>query len=256
MREKERKNSPSDYILKMPLCIPVLAFLIVIGTECSAWGADFFHDGFGAFSGWTYTSSSIGSFDASGYLFLSTGGGLDGTTTARKPLAVNLNPTDDFSFTALLKSGPDSPSTCGWFQAILRDANDNLVASLGWHDVQESSGYGGVDFYAQNSAAIYRTNTSGFGTEYAIFPASGIYGELTLKRTGSEWSAWVNGVQKGSTLALDPTLTATKIEIGMGHWADWGERALNVDDIAVTPEPATLLLLALGGLAVLRRRRK
>ena len=76
-----------------------------------------------------------------------------------------------------------------------------------------------------------------------------------LKRSGSEWSAWVNGIQRGTTLTLSPTLTATKVEMAMGHWALWNERDIEVDNLTVIPEPATILLLTLGGLALRKYRR-
>jgi len=221
----------------------------------SARGEAYFQDGFGTFSGWTYTSGSTGTFGASGYLYLSTGQASTGSTAAQKLLDVSLSATNDFTFTVRLASGADTSDTCGTFSAKLIDASNTVVALIDWHDVLTSTGYGGVDFYGQNKTAIYRTDPSGSGREYAVFPATGDYGSLMLMRSGCEWSAWVNGTQKGSTLTLAPTLTATKIEIEVGHWQLWGERDLAVDNIAVTPEPATLSLLALGGLALLRWQR-
>ena len=236
----------------------VAALAVVMGWAfvSPAHGGVYFQDDFGTYSGWTYTSGSTGTFGASGYLYLATGQAINGATSARKPLDVSLGATNDFTFAVRMASGADPSSTCGTFWATLFDASDRVVAMIDWFDVQASAGYGGVDFYGQNQAAIYRTDPNGFGSEYAVFPATGDYGTLMLKRSGSQWSAWVNGTQKGSTLTLAPTLTATKIEIGMGHWQLYGERDIAVDEIAVAPEPATLSLLALGGFATVMARRR
>jgi hypothetical protein len=195
-----------------------------------AYGIEYFHDDFSTFTGWTYTTASTGQFASSGsYAYLSAGQNVDGDCIAYKPLEIALNPTDDFILTININSGADLSSTCGTVTVTLLDSSDKIVAQINWHDVQASTGYGGVDFYAEGGTTIYRTDPSGNGTVYPTFS-----GTLMLKRSGSEWSAWVNGTQEGTTLTLSPTLTATMIQIDMGHWKNYNERAIEIDDIAIT----------------------
>jgi hypothetical protein len=229
----------------------VLTLVAMSSFIAPVYGTVYFQDDFSTFTGWTYTPASTGQFASSGtYAYLLNGNNVTGDCTAYKPLDLALNPTNDFRLTLDISSGADLSNTCGWVTATLFDSSNHTVAYLNWHDVQASTGYGGVDFYAEGMTAIYRTNPSGFGTEYPNFS-----GTLMLERSGSEWSAWVNGIQRGTTLTLSPTLTATKVEMAMGHWALWNERNIGVDNLTVTPEPATLLLLSLGGLGLLRRKR-
>ena len=93
------------------------------------------------------------------YAYLLDGKDAGGACTAYKPLEIALNPTDDFRFTLDMSSGADEPSTCGSVAITLFDSSDKLVAWLSWHDVQASTGYGGVDFYAEGMTAIYRIQT-------------------------------------------------------------------------------------------------
>ena len=95
---------------------------------------------------------------------------------------------------------------------------------------------------------------------------------LTLDKTGNEARFYMDGVQDGATTAY--SLDATAVGFVMG--TRWGSRTLGTDSLGSTiddvpiyntaltaaevaalpiPEPATMSLLALGGLALLRRRR-
>jgi PKD repeat protein len=68
-----------------------------------------------------------------------------------------------------------------------------------------------------------------------------------------EWS--LNNQIPFSSFGVNPGNTITKL--GFYGWAPayWGGRAISIDNIAIVPEPASLGLLALGGLALVRRRR-
>lgn len=51
-------------------------------------------------------------------------------------------------------------------------------------------------------------------------------------------------------------ITPDQFGIGVGGMGDMGNTAAYLDDVAIVPEPGTIALLGLGGLSVLRRRRK
>lgn len=101
---------------------------------------------------------------------------------AEKPLSAPLLADTDFNLSLnLAVVGGDTDGKVGALGVTLLDQYNQTVAKMAWHDAQASTGYGGVDFYAEGGAAIYRTDPSGFGQEYPNFS-----GTLTLKRTDAQ----------------------------------------------------------------------
>ena len=192
----------------------------------SSWALDCFEEDFTAFVDWTYTPGSEGLFASTGthaYVDDWQSGSL---TQADKPLVFTITPVEDFTFEMDVRVAPDFSGRVGGVHAQLLDAQGQIVADMGWHDAQAATGYGGVDFYAEAQSPIYRTDPSGFGTEYPDFD-----GTLTLKREGTEWTAWVNGVAKGSPLDFPPTLTATTARIEITRSVSWPDAGVEIDEV-------------------------
>jgi len=229
----------------------LLVMLMIGGTLATpALGTQYFRDDFSEFAGWTYTPASEGLFASSGtyaYVYDWQSGSC---AIAEKAVDLALAPSEDFSFTLNLSVSPDFPDSVGGFHVSLLNGTDTVVAKMGWHDAQAGTGYGGVDFYGEAETAIYRSGPSGFATEYPDFS-----GTLMLERAGSQWTAWVNGQQKGLPLTLAATLTAVKVRMEATRSLGYTDRAFEIDDLAVVPEPAALILLGPGSLLVLRRRK-
>ena len=108
----------------------------------------------------------------------------------------------------------------------------------------------------------FATGTSELGVVIANTGSTAITMAGTSQDTGSHY---------GSNVAYNQTHTATSnawsevtftftaqdtaTRLGL-YYSGGGTKPLDLDDISVTPEPATMTMLALGGLGVLARRRR
>jgi hypothetical protein len=222
-----------------------VATLLVVCVEAPA--TTYFSDDFSSFTGWTYQPASQGAFASNGSrLFVSTWG--DGFVAARKPLASAIGPGDDFRFSLTMDSGSDGTDVVGSLVVALLDASGQIVAKMDWFDAQSATGFGGVDFYGESDTAIFRSDPSGFASDYPT-----LAGTLTLRRVGPTWSASVDDVPKGS-LTLAPTFIATQMEIVADRAVGYIPRDVTADLLTVTPEPGALPLFLMGALALARRR--
>ena len=199
----------------------LVAKTLLIGSLLAfpSWAAadgEYFSDSFGGPfnpfnpSHWTTISGSFVAFTNGVHV---ASYAADGTASAEHALDKPLPPGDNFQLELELSVRTDPANRVGAFTVLLLDDANNVVAKMNWHDAQTASGYGGVDFGAQGTDwatnPIYRTNPSGFGREYPTLNDA----RLEIRRSGNQWKAFVNSVQKGGVLTFNPTLTATKVRI-------------------------------------------
>jgi len=91
---------------------------------------------------------------------------------------------------------------------------------------------------------------------------AGALGQIGVDMFAPDWSAWWWGGGASVSSANADTWTKFNFDITVGTAAQWnfvvkgfvGSAAFLVDDVAVTPEPATMALLALGGLMLRKRK--
>ena len=223
----------------------VLLFTFICTTDRVI--ADTFEDYFTGFSGWTYVPGSTGTFKSDGQsLVVDTFGSQNGAkATYELPFAISTS--SDFSARLHVRVTTDPNGGVGGFGLQLLDPSGQIAGQLAWHDVQASSGFGGIDLWAEgggqnNANPIYRSDPSGFSREYPTIDSS-----LEIQRTGNDWSAWVGGTEKGS-IHLSPTKSITKIELYSGSSPGWTPRDIHVDYVSVdttghtpTSPPANLV---------------
>jgi len=84
------------------------------------------------------------------------------------------------------------------------------------------------------------------------------YHTYSFRLVNGQATYWIDGNHVSSTAATPATALAEYVVIGDGSWSDaTGVGTMIVDHVTIiTPEPATLSLLTLGTLALLRRRRR
>ena len=130
-----------------------------------------------------------------------------------------------------MDSGLDLPRCVSWLAVELQSDDGQVVAKAGWHDVQASQGYGGIDAYGQGETPIYRSDPTGFSREFPV-----LKGRLTITRKGDLWAVAVNGAPRGKPLRLRSTLTATKAVATLGWAAGWPVRKdLKIVAVRVRP---------------------
>jgi hypothetical protein len=108
----------------------------------------------------------------------------------------------------------------------------------------------GLKIYDNSAGEVYSTGLGGDVKE-GNYGKGAITAKIVLDTTAALWEAewFVNdvSVRGPEAYTINPTITTITL------WKDW--MAGSWDDLTLTPEPATLSLLFLGGLAMLRRRR-
>jgi hypothetical protein len=90
-------------------------------------------------------------------------------------------------------------------------------------------------------------------TDFHTYRVDGTFG------TGGGWSLWRDSVLLGSGEWAHSVLYNSNYEVEFGDESTGANAAAQISNFSLfspVPEPATLSLLALGGLAVIRRRRK
>jgi hypothetical protein len=109
----------------------------------------------------------------------------------------------------------------------------------------------------------YETITASFHGNYSYqkFPGGNEAGSLLLARnagTGA-WGQYNLGSGWITVASFSPNYGDGPVQLGVWGWPAGNGTTVYFDNFSVdnvnVPEPATLLLLALGGLAILRRRR-
>lgn len=162
-------------------------------------------------------------------------------------------------------SGVNSKAT------VKPDAGQTVIlASTGMTTPDWSIGaYWGLEGDANNSILIYRDNT-GQGNSSTVLnvKVNGTNQATTLMASNTMngaftilWSQGGVAVEHNGSLLFDSAVSAPYWALpGTAMRADfmsWGNSTLTISDatLEVVPEPATMLLLGLGGLAFLRRRK-
>ncbi len=159
------------------------------------------------------------------------------------------------SISILPTGGPDS-SPCVEMVAIVNTTPDDLNIS---QSVDCSAGTEvGISFDFAMTANAGEVGWAGGGVGVTFWNSDWSsdvgYGWADVWDTGGAWTSFENTwITSGSWVA--PTGTA-HVTFRIGPWAgDGGTVTYDVDNVVFTPEPATIALLALGGLTVLRKRK-
>ena len=197
--------------------------------------------------------TGTGNFKSSYWLFDTSGSGA-GDVYGDVTLQALFKPSNQFEI-ALAARVVDDPDGAG------------SLTSSGW-GLQASNGLGGVRIGYQNTAG----GTVGKGTTAAVWDNSDALSmdplkwyELTLSVIGSTATGTVTELD-GSFLpvaghTVTVSYTDTLAEMAASGFAGTRGAQTNdafgyvLDNVTVVPEPASMTLLGLGGLALLRRRR-
>ena len=139
-----------------------------------------------------------------------------------------ISPSEDFSFRAYIRCQDGDPSgSCSATYIELMTSNDERVAMLMWDDSQASSGHGGICF-RNEGGDIYDNDPTGFGTLNPTFDNG-----LEIRREGTTWIAYLDGVQQGSSVDFSGERTATKVQIWENKYKNYGYRDGRMDYIQI-----------------------
>lgn len=121
------------------------------------------------------------------------------------PLCRPIEPTEDLTISFKIQALNDIPNAMSGVGLDGLDDNDEPVIWMSWTDGQSATGYGTLQYRAEDTY-IYQ---SGWYSTYGT-----INDVLELRRSGDRWTAWLGDTQLGETLVLPPTREITKLRIG------------------------------------------
>ncbi len=175
------------------------------------------------------------------------------TTTAVANAFLPFSPVAGNVYTLAATLNPDFGTTTKWI-GLGFTANNTLGIDF-WMPPNNAAPW--VLFRDNDAAANVITTFTGPGVTgpaaHDLTPdkVGAVEFAIELDTTAAAWTVeWFeDGNSLGThTYTTNPTIT----HVGFGALANTG----SVSDFSLTPEPATMSLLALGGLAILRRRRR
>jgi hypothetical protein len=109
----------------------------------------------------------------------------------------------------------------------------------------------GFTYWGSRTVTLYATSgcsSNGWG-DFSLAASGALYGEDTHSTAGSfVWSDWY----------VDLPVGASEVYITVYHWQDNGNSYMGImqaQNVTFTPEPATMALLVLGSLGLIRRKR-
>ena len=184
---------------------------------------------------------------------------------------------DQPAIVALLDAGPNPgasywvPTVDEWHKAAFYDPTLNSGAGGYWDFATMTNTLGDIDNtvpdvtghnvnmniggYTVGAGGDYTTDVDLFGS------SSGYYGAFDMHGNVGEWTA--TSINTTSVIIMGSAFHQTPSTATLGVAGSYGGLQINQQTFAYgfrlasnVPEPATMSLLALGGLAVLRRRRK
>ena len=162
----------------------------------------------------------------------------------------------DGANTVLSIAADNGPSAAGSQALSIENlSTDGIVGGA------QSTGVSGTYIYlTPNTEITYSFDYKGDGDIYFGFysfktpEAGGGYdtsatADFVSSYPDYAWNSWV-------TLTRTVTTGPDAFKLYVAFWPASGEGTCLIDNVTLTPEPATMSLLVIGGLAMLRRRRK
>jgi hypothetical protein len=232
----------------------LLLAVAVLSTHATAWGA--FVNGVETFDGnvmdtatWEGLARFSGSTIAQNNAMILHGPYAADYTTRSLTVGIGQKVQVDVTMTSPPPSGYD-----GW-AALVLTTNDQGTAQQTNHD--SATLWNVLQTWPDGTDSVFVMHQGdGYGNYYATgLPLLGVRYTLSLERLSAtsvkSSLSDANGLARGSYTLTDFTDVPSDLYVSLYVQA----MDATFDNVVVTPEPATLSLLALGGLALLRRRR-